>query len=308
MGALENSFQIEFRNNVELELQATRNPLEEAVMWEPEGGGAEKVKIKDIFGAQDADEATERHGLTVWADPESDGVWLAKPTELYKAILIDNADQLATAISLSGASTQITAASITRARLRRILEGFYAPVISGKQGTVVTPFPVGQIVPVTAGGAAGAQPMNTKKLRMANVMLGAGFVDASLKKWMVLTAQDNDYLLDEVPATSKDFQSAYGAAVDENGRLTRMLGWNFVHVELDDPKLKTIPALATDANGYRKTPYWVQGGLAGKYWQRLRSEVGKLPERRFSQGTLAGTTLATTRTQPGMSGIILNAK
>lgn len=306
---VENSFQTEFRNNVELELQQynAAKTLEQAVVWEAEGGGAEKVKLKDIVGAKRAKEATERHGRTIWDDPALDGVWLVKPDELYEALLIDDADQLATQISLGGAATMTTAATLDRARVQRIMEGFYAPIISGKTGTTTTPFPAGQIIPVTAGGAAGAQPMNTKKLRMANVMLGAGFA-AGGKKWMVLTASDNDALLDEVPATSADFQKAFGAQVDENGHLSRMLGWNFLHIELDDPNLGTVPPLATDANGYRKTPYWVEGGLHGKYWRRLRSEVGKVPELRFSQGTLGGTTLATTRTQAARAGIILNLK
>ncbi len=125
---------------------------------------------------------------------------------------------------------------------------------------------------------------------------------------MLLTSEDNDALLDEVPATSTDFQKAFGAAVDENGNLMRMLGFNFIHLELDNPYLGPIPDLATDGSGYRKTPFWVQGGLYVNYWQRLRTEVGKIPERRFSTGYLAGTTLAGSRTQAEMSGIILNLK
>lgn len=304
---LENTFQIEFRNNVELELQQTVNPLEQAVVWEAEGGGAEKVKIKDIFGAQPAREASERHGRTIWDDPTADGVWLVKPIELYKAMLLDEDDQLATAISLGGANSMITAASLTRARIRRILEGFYGSIISGKSGTVTTPFPSGQIIPVTTGGAAGAQPMNVKKLREADLLLEANFANTG-KKWMVLTARDLDNLLDEATATSGDYQRAFGVRLGADGRITGMLGWNFLHVELDDPNLATIPALATDAGGYRKTPFWVEGGLVAKYWKRLRSDVGKVPELRFSLGTLGGTTLASTRTQAGRAGIILNAK
>ena len=48
--------------------------------------------------------------------------------------------------------------------------------------------------------------------------------------------------------------------------------------------------------------------MVGNYWQRLRTETGKLPERQFALGAFWGTTLAATRTQPGMSGIILNSE
>ena len=52
----------------------------------------------------------------------------------------------------------------------------------------------------------------------------------------------------------------------------------------------------------------VQGGLIANDWQKLRSEVGKIPELRFSTGYLAGTTRGATRGQDGTCGIILNKK
>jgi len=306
--SVENAFQVTFQNNVEMALQQGMDPmLEEAVVW-TDDASAEKVKVKDIFDAQDAEEAEERNGSTVWSDPTNNGVWLPKPNELYKAILIENADKLRTSIDLDGASTTITAQTLQRKRMQRVLEGFYGPIISGKDGTVVTPFPSSAEIPVTTGGASGNQPMNTKKLREAKKYLGENFVDKTLKRYMVLTEEDNDALLDEVPATSTDFQKAFGAEVDENGNLKRMLGFHFIHIELDDPLLKTIPGLATSSGGFRRNPFWVKGGLVANYWQRLRSHVGLIPERRFNQGTFGGTTLASTRTQPGRCGIILNVK
>lgn len=306
--SVENAFQVTFQNNVEMALQQGMDPmLAEAIVW-TDDASSEKIKVKDIFAAKRAKEATERNGRTIWDDPTSDGVWLPKPTELYEAIIIENADKLATSINLDGAATTVTSQTLQRARMQRVLEGFYGPIISGKTGTTVTPFPSAAVIPVTTGGAAGNQPMNTKKLRQAKVYLGENFVDKSQKRYMVLTEEDNDALLDEVPATSTDFQKAFGAEVDENGNLKRMLGFHFIHVELDDPLLDTIPGLATSGSGHRRNPFWVKGGLVANYWQRLRSEVGKIAELRFNQGTFGGTTLASTRTQPGRCGIIENVK
>jgi hypothetical protein len=309
MTTVANSYQVKFHNNVELVLQQATagNPLEAAVVWTDEAG-AEKCKVRDIFAAKRAKEATERHGRTVWDDPDNDGVWIPKTNELYEAFLIDHQDQLQTAISLQGAATQVTAATINRARIQRILEGFYGPIISGKAGTTSTPLGSQGEVAVTTGGASGAQPMNTKKLREAKIYLGENFNQKGLKRYMILTEEDNDALLDEVPATSTDFQRAFGASVDENGNLVRMLGFEFIHLELDDPNLVSIPDLATNGSGHRRNPFWVQGGLAGNYWQRLRSEVGKIPELRFNLGTFAGTTLAATRTQAPRCGTVLNKK
>lgn len=306
--SVENAFQVTFQNNVEMVLQQGMNPmLEEAVVW-TDDASAEKIKVKDIFAAKQAKSATERNGRTVWDDPTSDGVWLPKPVELYEAILIENADKLATSISLEGAATTVTAQTLARARMQRVLEGFYAPIISGKTGTTTTVFPSAAEIPVTTGGASGNQPLNTKKLREAAKYLNENFVDKMQKRYMIVTAEDCDALLDEVPATSTDFQKAFGAEIDDMGMLKRMLSFNFIHVELDDPNLDTIPGLATNGSGHRRNPFWVKGGLVANYWQRLRSEVGKVAELRFNQGTFGGTTLASTRTQAGRCGIILNVK
>lgn len=303
------SFQVKFLNNLEMVLQQKGNPLEAAgaVMIQEEQG-AEKVKVKDFVGANKPKEAEGRHGKTEWSNRTYDGAWIPKPNELYDADLVDRADELATVISLSGSATMSAAETLNRARTQRFLEGFYGDIISGKNGTVTTAFPSGNIIPVTTGGSSGAQPLNTKKLREAKLLLGENFVAKGAKKYMVLTAEDNDALLDEVPATSTDFKGAFGASVDDEGNLIRMLGFNFIHVELDDPMLVSIPDLATDGSGYRKTPFWAAGGLAANYWERIRSRVGEIPELRFSTGYFAGTTVAATRTQAGMSGIILNNK
>lgn len=304
-----NADQVAFRNNVTLQLQqaARQNPLNDAVVWGFENG-AEKIKLEDIFEAQDADEASDRNGNTIWSDPNNESVWVCKEDEIYKAYLIENADQLKTKISLRGGSTMMTTAALNRGRIRRILEGFYGPIISGKKGTTSTVFPSAAEIAATTGGASGAQKMNTKKLREAGIYLDEAFAEGEMERFMVLTARDNDCLLDEVPATSTDFQKAFGAKVNERGKLTHMLGFTFIHIELDDPRLKTIPDLATNGSGYRRNPFWVKGGLAGNYWQQLRSHVGEVPEKRFNLGTLGGTTLATTRTQAGRCGVVLNAK
>lgn len=300
------AMQVKYRNNVEMVLQQQQSQLERAVTIQDDSS-AEKVKIKDLVGNTLPQEDDERHGDTKYNNPTYDGVWIPKPNELYYADLIDNADKLGTSIDLQGTSVMSGAGTINRARDRRILEGFYGPIISGKEGTTSTAFPGGQIIPVTEGGAAGAQKMNVAKLIAANKLLAQGYVDATAEKWMVLTADDNAQLLTEVPATSADFKASYGGVVN-GGMLVSLLGWNFVQMELDNPMLSTIPALATDGTGYRKTPFWVKPGLVANYWQRSRTMVDPLPQKKGSVQVFAGTTVAASRTQPGMNGIILNQK
>lgn len=300
------AMQVKYKNNVEMALQQQKPKLLDAVVSQDDTS-ADKIKIKDIVGNTMPNEADERHGDTKFNNPTYDGIWLGKPNELYYADLIDNADKLGTSIDLQGTSVTSGSGTINRSIDRRILQGFYGPVISGKEGTTTNAFPGGQVIPVTVGGAAGAQKMNVAKLIAADKLLAQGYVDEELEKWMALTADDAAQLLGEVPATSADFKGAYGGEF-RDGKIMRLLGWNFKHIELDNPMLGPVPTLATDANGYRKTPFWVKGGLVANFWQRSRTSIDPRPDKLGSVQVFAGTTVAATRTQPGMSGVILNEK
>lgn len=301
------SFQTKFLNNVEMALQQMQDPLLDAVTVQDDTS-AEKIKIKDIIGNNAPIEADERHGDTKYNNTPFDGVWLAKPNELYDADLIDNADKLATSIDIQGATTMSQAGTVQRARSRRILEGFYGSIISGKDGTVTTPFPAGNVVPVTVGGASGPQRLNVAKLRAANKMLRQNYVGSGLQKYMILTAEQNDDLLTEIPATSSDFKVSFKGEVDDEGNLTRLLGWRFIHMELNNPLLGPIQQLSVDGSGYRKTPFWVKPGIVANFWQRLRPMIDPLPQKLGSIQAFMGTTIAATRTQAGMSGVILNSE
>ncbi len=304
-----NSFQVSFQNNMEMVVQQRTNPLESAVEQQDEAG-EEKAKIKDLIGNNKPKEADERHGDTKYNDTAYDGVWIPKTNEIYDADLVDRADQLATKLDLKGSLTMTQAGTIARGRIMRILQGFAGPIISGKNGLTSTPFPGGQIIPVTVGGAAGAQKMNTAKLRAADKLLKQGYAipeGETVEKFMVITADDNDQLLTEIPATSDDFKGAYGG-VFENGNIRKLLGWTFIHLELDNPLLDNIPDLYTDGSGYRKNPFWVKNGVRVNNWDRLTTMVDRLPGKLGSTQVFSGTTLAATRTQAPLSGFILNQK
>lgn len=301
------SFQSKYQNNVELVLQQTKPMLLEGVTVNYDAS-AEKIKITDLVGNALPNEADERHGDTKYVNTPHDGIWLAKQPELYYADLVDNADKLATGIDIQGAYVMAGAATVNRAIDRRILEGIYGNVVSGKDGTTVTPFPAAMTVPVTTGGAAGAQRMNVAKLRAANKLLAQNYVDLSEQKYIALTAEQMDDLLSEIPVTSADFQKAYGGVVNDMGWITRLLGWNIVPMELANTMLGSVVASTVDGSGYRKNPFWVKSGIVVNFWQRIRTEIDRLPTKLYSTQVFAGTTLAASRTQTGKVGIILNSE
>lgn len=295
-----------FQNNVELQLQQTKAQLWDAV--ETQDAHGEKITIKDLFGNTMPQEADERHGDLKQTQVGHDRVWLAKPNELYFLEYVDGADQLATEIELTGGYTMAAMATINRAWDDRVLEAAYGPIVSGKDGTVTTPFPNGQIVPVGTGGASGPQRMNVAKLRQASKYLTQGFVQPGEQRYMVIDAEQNDDLLSEVPATSSDFKGAFGGEFTD-GMITKLLGWNFIHMELRNPLLRAFNrGLTVDANGYTKNPFWVKSGIRMGVWKKLRTAIKDQPSKVDTRSVFAGTTVAGTRTQAQKVGIILNSE
>jgi hypothetical protein len=209
--------QVKYKNNVEMALQDQATPLLDAVTVQDDGS-AEKIKIKDIIGNTAPNEGDERHGDTRYNNTDFDGVWLSKPNELYYADLIDRDDQSGTSIGLVGAHTMSGAGTVARARTQRILEGIKGSIISGKTGTTTTAVPSGQFIPVDTGAAAAAK-MNVAKIRAATKLLAKGYVDLDQPKFMVLTAEDNDALLTEIPVDQRRLQGRpTRASVDRERR------------------------------------------------------------------------------------------
>ena len=300
----------EFANNVELQLQQTKSQLIDAVETQ-DCTGVEKTTVKDLIGNTLPQEADERHGDLKETDPGHDRVWLVKNNELYFNKYVDGADQLATKISLDGGYTMAAVATINRAWDDRILEGMLGSMIMGKDGATTVPFPNSQVVPVTVGGASGAQRMNVQKLRAANKLLDQNYVpdgEQAGAKYMVIDAEQNDDLLSEVPATSSDFKGAFGGEF-RDGRIIRLLGWNFIHLELRNPYLRSfLNGLTVDSNGYTKNPFWVKSGVRLGIWNKLRTAIKDQPSKVDTRSVFAGTTVSATRTQQGKVGYILNSE
>jgi hypothetical protein len=296
-----------FNNNLELTLGHNRSLLWDTCE-EQQCTGSEKETVKDLIGEADPQEADERHGDLKETDPGHDRVWIVKPNELYFNKYVDGADQLATKIGLEGGYTMAAMATIHRAWDSAVLEGAYLPMLTGKEGALSVPLPGTQTVPVTVGGAAGPQRMNVAKLRYANKVLDQGFVDRSEQRFMVITAEQSDDLLGEVPATSSDFKGAFGGEFVD-GQITRLLGWNFIHMELRNPRLRAFQkGLTVDANGYTRNPFWVRSGIRKGVWRKLRTAIKDQPSKVDTRSVFAGTTVAATRTQAGKTGVILNSE
>lgn len=299
----------EFKNNLELVLQQ-----QNSVLWdtceEQDCSGAEKETVKDLIGSTRPQEADERYADLKQTSPGHDRVWITKPNELYFNEFVEGADQLGTKISLDGGYTLAAMATMHRSWDSRILEGMYGSMIMGKEGATSVPFPNGMVVPVTTGGAAGAQRMNVAKIRAAKVILGQNFNPATDRRFMALSETQADDLLSEVQATKDDYAKAFGVRVDGEGNLIGILGFNIVRIELRNPDLLAFQKglTVTAGTNYTRNPFWTYSGIRKGVWRKLRTAIKDQPSKVDVRSVFAGTTVAATRTQAGKVGIIENSE
>jgi len=298
----------EFKNNLELKLQQTQSQLWDTTE-EQDCTGSEKETVKDLLDAGLPQEADERYGDLKRTAVDHDRVWITKPNELYFNEYVEGSDQLATKISLEGGFTMAAMAMMHRSWDIRILEGMYGNMLMGKDGTITSPFPAGNVVPVTTGGASGAQRMNVAKVRAAKVMLGQAFNDPNDKRYLALSEVQADDLYNEIQATSGDYAKAFGIRLDADGNLIGILGFNIVRIELRNPKLQVVQkGLTVTAQGYTRNPFWVRSGVRKGVWRKLRTAIKDQPSKVDVRSVFAGTTVAATRTQAGKVGIIENSE
>ncbi|HJO67153.1 MAG TPA: phage capsid protein [Sphingomonas sanguinis] len=310
MGDVNTTANYEFRNNVELQLQQTKS-----VLWdlceEQDCAGAEMVSVKDLVGSAMPQEADERYGDLKQTSPSHDRVWMSKPNELYFNEFVDGDDELATRIGLTGTYTMAAMATMNRAWDSQILAGMYAPMVMGKAEKSLTTvaFPMANVIPVTTGGASGAQRMNLAKVRAAKVALGKAFNDPSDPRYMALSEVQRDDLLSEVQATDGDYSKAFGVKTDGEGNMTGLLGFTIVPIELRNPDLLAFQkGLTVTAQGYTRNLVWTRSGVRKGIWNKLRTHVKDQPQKVDVRSVFAGTRVTATRTQANKVFIIENSE
>jgi len=304
--SVDNALQVKFLNNAELMLQQHKSKIwEHAVPVDV--AGSEKAKIKDFFGNRTTQTGDDRHGDTRYSEATQDGLWLPKRPEEYSADLVDRGDQQATNINIGSGYMMSHTSAINRFWDDVCLAALYGSLISGKTGTTVTALGSGMTVPVTEGGASGAQGMNLEKLEAAGQLLDEAYNDPDEEKFVILPSKFNRQLRREIKATSSDFASLGGRIDPRTGLLVAWNGWNIIPFELANTLLKLTygGGLYLDGSGYFKLPYWKKSGLAKGVWELLYPGVDRLPAKRYSTQYFLGTTVNATRTQAGKSGLIL---
>jgi hypothetical protein len=299
------TFTTTFENNMRLALQQTRARLW-PLLAPKTGTGAEKVQLDDIVGHTKSRKGSDdgRHGDVQYNNTPHSRVWVAKPDFDYYAELVDTNDQVQARIQLTSGYMQTAVATINRAMDDAVIAGLFGDMITGKDGTIIAPFPAGMITPADTGAAV-ATGLNIAKLRHARKIKQQAYNDPNEEAWMVVTADDLDQLLNEMPVTSKEFGAEGGELRD--GRLRKLMGFEFIELETENPLFHNS-ALVDAGSGNRKTPWWVKSGMVTYSWWPLKTSIDILPQKHHARQVYASFCGVATRTDQGKVGYVLNKK
>lgn len=274
---------IEFKTNVEMLMQQEDSRLRGMVTTDSYVG--KQGSVVEQFGEATAQLRTSRHADTPLLNLTQDKRWVF-PNDYEWASLIDQVDKLRMRIAPEGAYTRAASAGMNRAVDDVILTALFATAYIGENGTTTETFDTTNYrVGVDVGGTASG--LNVLKLQSAlRMLMLANKGDIVESVHAAISSYEHDLLLKEIQVVNKDYNG--GAAVLENGRVKRFMGFDFALTE----------RLAI-ASGNRLIPTWVKSGMHLGVWQDINADIAKRADKGNSWQVYTSMTIGGTRLQQG---------
>lgn len=250
-------FSTQFATNIQLLLQQRPSKLEPYVTKGFHKG--EAASPVDQLGAVEMQEVTSRFAPMGRVDVGNDRRWVY-PHDFDLPQLIDTFDLLRTVTDPKSLYVQNAISASNRTKDTTILNGVLGDNKTGKAGATVTPFRSANQIAVNYGAASNTG-LTVPKLRQAKKLLMEQEVDVETEKLVcVVTAAQHDNLLAEAQIISLDFNDR---PVLMEGKITRFLGFDFVHSE-------RVPV---DSNGYRRVPVWAKSAVYLGLWNDVETSI-----------------------------------
>jgi hypothetical protein len=280
------AFVQEYKANVELLLQQEGSRLRGMV--DTGSYQSKAASVVEQFGEATAQERTSRHSDTPLLDLAQDKRWVF-PKDYEWASLVDDQDKLRMRIEPTGAYTRAGAASMARAQDDVIIANFFATAFKGENGTDTETFGTlgsgAYDVGVNVGGTASG--LNVAKLQLAlRLLMTAHKGDVMESVHSAISSYEHDLLLKEIQIVNKDYNG--GAAVLENGRVRRFMGFDFALTER-----------LTITSGDRLIPAWVKSGMHLGLWKDINAKISERNDKSHAWQVYLCMTLGATRTQLG---------
>lgn len=156
------------------------------------------------------------------------------------ADLIDDSDKVRMLIDPTSSYARAAAAAIGRAMDDEIIDALGGDAKTGKDGSTTTSFPAGQKIAVGGAGLTIAKLVSAKKL------LDANDVDPSVKRYIVVSPEQIEDLLNSTTVTSSDFNTVKALV---QGDINTFVGCEFIvsnRLKVDGSSNRLVYAFAQD--------------------------------------------------------------
>ncbi len=156
------------------------------------------------------------------------------------ADLIDDSDKVRMLIDPTSSYARAAAAAIGRAMDDEIIDALGGDAKTGKDGSTTTSFPAGQKIAVGGAGLTIAKLVSAKKL------LDANDVDPSVKRYIVVSPEQIEDLLNSTTVTSSDFNTVKALV---QGDINTFVGFEFIvsnRLKVDGSSNRLVYAFAQD--------------------------------------------------------------
>ena len=192
------------------------------------------------------------------------------------ADLIDDADRVRMLIDPTSSYARAAAGAIGRAMDDTIISALGGDAATGKEGATTTAFDSGMKI---ASGSAG---LTVAKLVSAKKLLDANNVDPSIKRFIVVSPEQIEDLLNSTTVTSSDFNTVKALA---QGDISSFVGFNFI----------VSNRLGVDGSGDRLCYAWAQDGMKLAIGKDVMARISERGDKSYSTQVYYSATFGATR-------------
>ena len=191
------------------------------------------------------------------------------------ADLIDDADKVRMLIDPTSSYARAAAAAIGRAMDDTIISALGGTAKTGKEGTTSTTFPSGQKIAHASGGLTIAKLVSAKKL------LDAQSVDPSIKRYIVVSPEQIEDLLNSTTGTSSDFNTVKALV---QGDINTFVGFEFI-----------VSNRLSDDGTSRLCYAWAQDGVKLAVGKDVMARIDERSDKSYSTQVYYCATFGATR-------------
>lgn len=268
------AFVNQFSSNVEMLSQQMGSLLRGAVDVESVTG--EKAFF-DQIGEAAAIARTSRHGDTPLVETPHSRRMVSLTTYEW-ADLIDDADKVRMLIDPTSSYARAAAAAIGRSMDDIIIDALGGSAKTGKDGTTSTALPAGQKIAVASSGLTIAKLVSAKKI------LDQNNVDPSIKRYIVVSPEQIEDLLNNTTVTSSDFNTVKALA---QGDISSFVGFEFI----------VSNRLSVDGSSDRLCYAFAQDGIKLAIGKDVMARVDERSDKSYSTQVYYCSTFGATRMQ-----------